>query len=146
MKHTPVSISRRVAAFAVAGALSGVALMLSGCLMGSHEMIDFNEECISCHSEKETYDDAQPADAVECATTLEVSTSEDVVYVCEPVFISEDGGKFVPRKSTQARATDGKATLELEEGFWVLCTGELGKSAQKLIKVAEGGQATTLSL
>ena len=91
------------AAFALAAAFG-----LAGCGSGQHEVIDQGQECSSCHSGgKQVFDDAAPASAVQSNGTVSVKTSAEQVLVCKPIFVSEDGSKFVPEQVSSVKAEDG---------------------------------------
>lgn len=96
---------------------------LSACSGGlNHEIINVGEDCLECHEEQpETYDLDAPSSATDCGTTITVTTDADTVYVCEPVFASEDGAKYVPEADSRVSVSDGTATIELEEGVWAIC-------------------------
>lgn len=129
--------TRTVAAFACTLALG---LTLAGCAASPHQIIDQDDKCTECHSEeKTTYDDAQPANAEQVASTVSVSTSGDTVWVCEPVFTEEDGSYYVPRAVKNVPVNDGTATVELEAGTWVLALDEGDTATSKLVTVADGG-------
>ena len=99
-------------AFALAAAFG-----IAGCGSGQHEVIDQGQECSSCHSGgKQVFDDAAPASAVQSNGTVSVKTSAEQVLVCKPIFVSEDGSKFVPEQVSSVKAEDGSAQVQLSEG------------------------------
>ena len=112
------------AAFALA-----MAFTLVGCGSGQHEVIDQGQECSSCHSgEKQVYDVAAPLSAVQSSGT--VKTSAEQVLVCKPIFVSQEGSKFVPEQVSSAKVADGSAQLQLSEGTWAICVNGQSVKAQ----------------
>lgn len=119
-------------AFALAAAFG-----LAGCGSGQHEVIDQGQDCSSCHSGgKQVFDDAAPASAVQSNGTVSVKTSADQVLVCKPIFVSEDGSKFVPERVSSVKAEDGSAQVQLSEGTWALCTQAQGSVKAQLVTVS----------
>lgn len=120
------------AAFALA-----MAFTLVGCGSGQHEVIDQGQECSSCHSGgKQVFDDAAPASAVKSNGTVSVKTSAEQVLVCKPIFVSEDGSRFVPEQVSSVKAEDGSAQVHLSEGTWALCTQAQGSVKAQLVTVS----------
>lgn len=108
-----------------------MAFALVGCGSGQHEVIDQGQECSSCHSgEKQVYDVAAPASAVQSNGSVSVKTSAEQVSVCKPIFVSQDGSRFVPEQVSSAKVVDGSAQLELSEGTWAICTNGQSVKAQ----------------
>ena len=96
-------------AFALAAAFG-----LAGCGSGQHEVIDQGQECSSCHSGgKQVFDDAAPRLPSKSNGTVSVKTSAEQVLVCKPIFVSEDGSKFVPEQVSSVKAEDGSAQVHL---------------------------------
>lgn len=128
---------RKVAvATAMAFALA-TAFGLVGCGSGQHEVIDQGQDCSSCHSGgKQVYDVASPASAVQSGGTVSVKTSAEQVSVCKPIFVSEDGSKFVPEQVSSVKVADGSAQVELSEGAWALCTQGQGSVKAQLVTVS----------
>ena len=119
---------------------------LAGCSGGGHQIVDSADSCIECHSdEKATYDVASPAGAEQVSATLSVSTSADAVSVCEPLYTAEDGSSYVPVLVKSVQATDGSASLQLDEGTWVIAIDNGDSAVAKLVTVADGG-ASSLEL
>ena len=110
---------------------------LVGCGSGQHEVIDQGQDCSSCHSGgKQVFDEAAPASAVQSSGTVSVKTSAEQVLVCKPIFVSEDGSKFVPEQMSSVKATDGSAQVQLSEGTWALCTQGQGSVKAQLVTVS----------
>ena len=123
---------------AIAATLAATAL--AGCGTGAHEIVDFTEDCTSCHDEKPTYGPVgDVASATQVGTTVTISSKAATVSVCEVTFISEDCSKFAPSAYKTVYMSEGSGQIELSEGYWALCTGENGTDSQKLIKVVDGG-------
>lgn len=119
-------------AFALAAAFG-----LAGCGSGQHEVIDQGQDCSGCHSGgKQVFDDAAPASAVQSNGTVSVKTSAEQVLVCKPIFVSEDGSKFVPEQVSSVKAEDGSAQVQLSEGTWALCTQAQGSVKAQLVMVS----------
>ena len=110
------------AAFALA-----MAFTLVGCGSGQHEVIDQGQECSSCHSGEKQ---ATPSSAVESNGSVSVRTSAEQVLVCKPIFVSQDGSKFVPEQVSSAKVADGSAQLQLSEGTWAICVNGQSVKAQ----------------
>ena len=111
------------------------AVGLSGCGAKQHEVIDQGKSCASCHSDtKQTYDVEQPASAAQSTGQVNVKTSASQVIIAKPVFVSEDGSKFVPEQVSTQSVSDGQATVQLSEGVWAVCTNE-GQVKAKLVLV-----------
>ncbi|WP_298629193.1 hypothetical protein [uncultured Senegalimassilia sp.] len=120
-------------AFALAAAFG-----LAGCGSGQHEVIDQGQECSSCHSgEKQVYDVAAPSSAVQSSGTVSVKTSAEQVLVCKPIFVSQDGSKFVPEQVSSAKVADGFAQLQLSEGTWAICVNGQSVKAQLVTVLPE---------
>lgn len=108
-----------------------MAFALVGCGSGQHEVIDQGQECSSCHSgEKRVYDVAAPSSAIQSSGTVSVKTSAEQVLVCKPIFVSQDGSKFVPEQVSSAKVADGSAQLQLSEGIWAICVNGQSVKAQ----------------
>ena len=122
---------RKVAVSAGMAFALAVAFGLAGCGSGQHEVIDQGQECSSCHSgEKQVYDVAAPLSAVQSSGTVFVKTSAEQVLVCKPIFVSQDGSKFVPEQVSSAKVADGSARLQLSEGTWAICVNGQSVKAQ----------------
>ena len=120
---------RKVAVSASAAFVLAMAFALVGCGSGQHEVIDQGQDCSSCHSgSKQVYDDVAPSSAVQSNGSVSVRTSAEQVLVCNPIFVSQDGSKFVPEQASSVKVVDGSAQLQLSEGTWALCTN--GKDAK----------------
>lgn len=114
------------AAFALA-----MAFALVGCGSGQHEVIDQGQDCSSCHSgSKQVYDGVAPSSAVQSDGSVSVRTSAEQVLVCNPIFVSQDGSKFVPEQASSVKVIDGSAQLQLSEGTWALYTNGKDIKAQ----------------
>lgn len=118
--------------------LCGAGASLSGCsTTNTHQIIDSNQACVSCHSdEKTTYDVSSPKGIIETGAQIVVKTSADKVAVCKPTFISEDGSKFVPVACSTTTTNDGQADITLDEGTWVLGIEEDGSSKSQVVYVS----------
>ena len=116
----------KILAAACAAALAVGARGLAGCGAKQHEIIDQGKACASCHSdEKQTYDVAQPESAAQSTGEVHVKTDASQVIVCKPTFISEDGSKFVPERTSARSPCRGvSATITLPEGTWAVCTND----------------------
>lgn len=122
---------RKVAVSASAAFALAMAFALVGCGSGQHEVIDQGQDCSSCHSgSKQVYDDVAPSSAVQSNGSVLVRTSAEQVLVCKPIFVSQDGSKFVPEQASSVKVVDGSAQLQLSEGTWALCTNGKDVKAQ----------------
>ncbi len=116
------------------------ACALAGCSGGDHQIVDSADSCIECHSDdKAVYDVASPTGAEQVSSALTVSTSADAVAICEPLYTAEDGSTYVPVLVKSVQASGGSASLELEEGTWVIAVDNGDSSVTKLVTVADGG-------
>lgn len=123
--------ARKVVFSASAAFALAMALALVGCGSGQHEVIDQGQDCSSCHSgEKQVYDGATPSSAVQSNGSVSVRTSAEQVLVCKPIFVSQDGSRFVPEQVSSVKAVDGSAQVQLSEGTWALCTNGKDVKAQ----------------
>ena len=122
---------RKAAVSASAAIALAMAFALVGCGSGQHEVIDQGQDCSSCHSSgKQVYDDVVPSSAVQSNGSVSVRTSAEQVLVCKPIFVSQDGSKFVPEQASSVKVVDGSAQLQLSEGTWALCTNGKDVKAQ----------------
>lgn len=122
---------RKVAVSASAAIALAMAFTLVGCGSGQHEVIDQGQDCSSCHSgSKQVYDNVTPSSAVQSNGSVSVRTSAEQVLVCKPIFVSQDGSKFVPEQVSSMKVVDGSAQLQLSEGTWALCTNGKDVKAQ----------------
>ena len=122
---------RKVAVSASAAIALAMAFTLVGCGSGQHEVIDQGQDCTSCHSgSKQVYDNVTPSSAVQSNGSVSVRTSAEQVLVCKPIFVSQDGSKFVPEQVSSMKVVDGSAQLQLSEGTWALCTNGKDVKAQ----------------
>ena len=134
-----------VASAAIVGSLC--LFGLAGCFGGPHQVIDSGKACISCHSEKDTYEVASPKDAVASGPQVTVETSASTVLVCRATFTAEDGSSYVPERYNQTSVSGGSAQLTLDEGTWAVCTADGDNvSAEKIVQVTADGAATTIQL
>lgn len=120
------------------------ALMLAGCGSSGHQVISANEDCSSCHStEKPRFELAQPTagEVVECApgTQVNVSTGGNDAVLCNVIFTSEDGGRFVPVMSSNLGASD--TSFEAKEGVWAVVADE-GDTSHGVVLVVNPGTAS----
>ena len=123
--------ARKVVFSASAAFALAMALALVGCGSGQHEVIDQGQDCSSCHSgSKQVYDGVAPSSAVQSDGSVSVRTSAEQVLVCNPIFVSQDGSKFVPEQASSVKVIDGSAQLQLSEGTWALCTNGKDIKAQ----------------
>ena len=122
---------RKAAVSASAAIALAMAFALVGCGSGQHEVIDQGQDCSSCHSSgKQVYDDVAPSSAVQSNGSVSVRISAEQVLVCKPIFVSQDGSKFVPEQASSAKVVDGSAQLQRSEGTWALCTNGKDVKAQ----------------
>lgn len=122
---------RKAAVSASAAFALAMAFALVGCGSGQHEVIDQGQDCSSCHSgSKRVYDGVAPSSAVQSDGSVSVRTSAEQVLVCNPIFVSQDGSKFVPEQASSVKVIDGSAQLQLSEGTWALCTNGKDIKAQ----------------
>lgn len=122
---------RKAAVSASAAFALAMAFALVGCGSGQHEVIDQGQDCSSCHSgSKQVYDGVVPSSAVQSDGSVSVRTSAEQVLVCNPIFVSQDGSKFVPEQASSVKVIDGSAQLQLSEGTWALCTNGKDIKAQ----------------
>ena len=122
---------RKAAVSASAAIALAMAFALVGCGSGQHEVIDQGQDCSICHSSgKQVYDDVAPSSAVQSNGSVSVRISAEQVLVCKPIFVSQDGSKFVPEQVSSAKVVDGSAQLQLSEGTWALCTNGKDVKAQ----------------
>lgn len=116
------------------------ACALSGCSGGGHQIVDSANACVECHSDdKATFEDATPQGAEQVSSALSVSTSADAVAVCKPLYTAEDGSSYVPVLVKSVQASDGTASLQLDEGTWVIAIDNGDSATTKLVTVADGG-------
>ena len=122
---------RKVTVSAGAAFALAMAFVLVGCGSGQHEVIDQGQDCSSCHSgSKQVYDGVAPSSAVQSEGSVSVRTAAEQVLVCKPIFVSQDGSKFVPEQASSVKVVDGSAQLQLPEGTWALCTNGKDVKAQ----------------
>ena len=142
-----ISTKRFAAVCAVCCLAAASALGIAGCSGGQHQIIGMGKSCSACHADKQTYDVASAKNAVESSTNVTVETSADTVLVCSVVFTAEDGSAYVPERRNEINVSGGSATVELNEGYWALCTasGDDVSKAQ-LVHVSSSGDAATVKL
>ena len=122
---------RKAAVSASAAFALAMAFALVGCGSGQHEVIDQGQDCSSCHSgSKQVYDGVASSSAVQSDGSVSVRTSAEQVLVCNPIFVSQDGSKFVPEQASSVKVIDGSAQLQLSEGTWALYTNGKDIKAQ----------------
>ncbi|WP_270298159.1 hypothetical protein [Eggerthella sinensis] len=125
---------------------------LAGCSSGSHQVIDANESCVSCHSdEKETFEWGVPVPdgVIECGPSVAVKVKGDAssIAVCTPVFTAENGSTFVPVQQMTAALSGGEAVLELDDGLWALCVDEGDHARSQLVRVdSSNGETAVVEL
>ncbi len=113
---------------------------LVGCSSGTHEVMEASETCMGCHGEDKATYDVEPENAQAVTSTVTVSTSASVVYICEPLFAYEDNDSFyVPRVVSSVSVTDGSVTIQLEEGTWALVAGQDASASRVLVSVSSDG-------
>ena len=134
---------RKVVVSASAACTLAMALALVGCGSGQHEVIDQGQDCSSCHSgSKQVYEDATPSSAVGSNGSVSVRTSAEQVLVCKPIFVTQDGSKFVPEQVSSVKVVDGSAQVQLSEGTWALCaTGKDVKAQLVTVSPEASGPA-----
>lgn len=134
---------RKVVVSASAACALAMALALVGCGSGQHEVIDQGQDCFSCHSgSKQVYEDATPSSAVGSNGSVSVRTSAEQVLVCKPIFVTQDGSKFVPEQVSSVKVVDGSAQVQLSEGTWALCaTGKDVKAQLVTVSPEASGPA-----
>ena len=134
---------RKVVVSASAACALAMALALVGCGSGQHEVIDPGQDCSSCHSgSKQVYEDATPSSAVGSNGSVSVRTSAEQVLVCKPIFVTQDGSKFVPEQVSSVKVVDGSAQVQLSEGTWALCaTGKDVKAQLVTVSPEASGPA-----
>jgi hypothetical protein len=123
---------------------------LVGCSSGSHQVIDANEGCASCHSdEKETFAPGENALAgtLESGSTVTVRADAASIAVCTPTFTAADGSTFVPVQQSTAALSGGEAVLELDDGLWALCVDEGDHARSQLVRVdSSNGETAVVEL
>ena len=123
---------------------------LVGCSSGSHQVIDANESCASCHSdEKETFAPGEnaPAGTLESGSTVIVRADAASIAVCTPTFTAADGSTFVPVQQSTAALSGGEAVLELDDGLWALCVDEGDHARSQLVRVdSSNGETVVVEL
>lgn len=123
---------------------------LVGCSSGTHQVIDANEGCASCHSdEKETFAPGEnaPAGTLESGSTVTVRADAASIAVCTPTFTAADGSTFVPVQQSTAALSGGEAVLELDDGLWALCVGEGDHARSQLVRVdSSNGETVVVEL
>ena len=120
---------------------------LAGCSSGTHQVIDVNEECASCHSDgKETFEPVEGASAGvrESGPRVTVRADASSIAVCTPVFTAADGSAFVPVRQTTAALSGGEAVVELDDGLWALCVDEGDRARSQLVRVDSSNSETTV--
>ncbi len=136
-----------MAVLVVASAIMGATL--AGCSVTTHQIVSSTDSCASCHSEvPATYDvaDSEVSVTQTCGTTITVETSQSEVIACKPLYVSESGKDYVPLRKQTARVDDGKATLELEEGLWLIAIDKGDSSKSVFIYVDASAENATISL
>lgn len=141
------STLKKAGIFALALFMCAAMFALVGC-SGTHQLVGQGKTCSSCHSDSKTeYTVTSPKDAIACGGEVEVSTSASEVYVCEPTFISEDGSKYVPVQKSVKKVDGGSATIQLEEGNWVICTADdVNIKKAVLLTVSSSGAGVSVTL
>ena len=136
---------RKVVVSASAACALAMALALVGCGSGQHEVIDQGQDCSSCHSgSKQVYEDGTPSSAVEFERLRVGSNLCQQVLVCKPIFVTQDGSKFVPEQVSSVKVVDGSAQVQLSEGTWALCaTGKDVKAQLVTVSPEASGPAAT---
>lgn len=123
---------------------------LVGCSSGSHQVIDANEGCASCHSdEKEAFAPGEnaPAGTLESGSTVTVRADAASIAVCTPTFTAADGSTFVPVQQSTAALSGGEAVLELDDGLWALCVDEGDHARSQLVRVdSSNGETAVVEL
>ncbi len=138
---------RKVAVSTCAVVALAMALALVGCGSGQHEVIEQGQECSSCHSgDKQVYDVAAPASAVQSNGSVSVKTSAEQVLVCKPIFVSQDGSKYVPEQVLSTKVVDGSAQLQLSEGTWAICANGQSVKAQLVTVSPEASEPADVEL
>ena len=138
---------RKVAVSTCAVVALAMALALVGCGSGQHEVIEQGQECSSCHSgDKQVYDVAAPASAVQSNGSVSVKTSAEQVLVCKPIFVSQDGSKYVPEQVLSTKVVDGSAQLQLSEGTWAICANGQSVKAQLVTVSPEASEPADVDL
>lgn len=138
---------RKVAVSTCAVVALAMALALVGCGSGQHEVIEQAQECSSCHSgDKQVYDVAAPASAVQSNGSVSVKTSAEQVLVCKPIFVSQDGSKYVPEQVLSTKVVDGSAQLQLSEGTWAICANGQSVKAQLVTVSPEASEPADVEL
>jgi hypothetical protein len=146
--HTSQNRLRLVAAAVIAVFIAVGIMMLPGCSSTKyHQVIDVNQDCTSCHSDGRTSVDSTSETPESVSTTITVTTSEDTVYVCKPLYVRDSDVKYVPREYSSVKVTDGKAEVTLKEGTWVIATMDDDTNTKSVLVTASAdGSTTELSL
>lgn len=133
--------------FAAFGLCTGaLALSLSGCAAGAHQIVESEGECVSCHSDShEFYDVDASSKATSVSASVEVTADAEEIAVCKPLFTSEDGSYYVPLMQRTFSVEGGIAKVELEPGTWVLAIDKGESAVSKLVTVSGDG-ATSIEL
>lgn len=129
LKRTPLRLSMIASLLLISTALLG------GCSShNSHQLVNKMSECPSCHTgEIVVYDDIiPPSSAVDVGVTVEVKTNHNAIYICTPLFTSDDGHTFVPLIQKRVKAENGSATVRLDPGVWVLSVDN-GETADSIL-------------
>ncbi|OUO91570.1 hypothetical protein B5F40_03545 [Gordonibacter sp. An230] len=146
----PVFSQRGARAVALVLAAFAAAALPAGCSGGGqHQVIGAGAACSSCHAdEKAVFELAGVPDGVlESASQVIVETRSESVSVCVPLFLSEDGSRYVPEERERASAEDGRAELTLKDGLWALCVDEGASSRSVLVHVdSSRSDAATVEL
>lgn len=126
-------------------------LVLAGCAgAGSvtHQMVSSEGSCVSCHADDRRVDaGATPIGATVCNGTVEVTTDADAVYVCRPLCVQGESSTYVPLAGTRVGVEDGVATVQLDEGIWVVCIDKGDAVRGELVEAsAASGESLSLTL
>lgn len=148
INFAPARRRARVLAAATAALVLASTVALAGCSHKGthHQIVDANEDCTTCHGEKQTFDSTAHNDAVQSNGTVHVTADATQLVVCKPVFTSSDGSAWTPIRDHTVPAPNGEADVALPEGVWAICVDKGDSSIGKIVVVSpdasEGGDIT----
>ena len=119
-------------------------LLLAGCAPKGHQVIESQDQCMSCHSdERPIYDVADKAEAIASGGSVVVKTPAGTVYLCKPLFTNEQATHYVPLEVRQFDVEDGTVDITIDEpGVWAICYDTGDASVGELVRVEAGSSET----
>lgn len=126
------------ASFLIVLVLTGFVALFSlmACSSEPHQIVPSEDSCRSCHSDTPTtYEVAEVSRAKQSGTSVMVETQASTITICKPLFTKEDASHFVPVTQNTVKVDGSPQLVELDEGFWTVCTQEDGTLSVELIQV-----------